>query len=93
MPYANKQQQKEFQREWCRKRRALWLAIYGGECWKCGSTNELQFDHVDASTKVTHRLWSRSHTAIGAELAKCQLLCRHCHYLKTCQEKGWDPKI
>lgn len=70
-----------------RKRKAI--AYLGGQCRSCGTTDDLQFDHVDRSTKicdVTSMIRSSSWSDIQAELGKCQLLCRSCHQAKTATE-------
>lgn len=50
-------------------------------CVKCGSTENLEWDHIDPATKVFNIADSylRSTEAIEAELKKCQRLCQSCH--------------
>lgn len=61
-------------REWAKN-------LLGGRCVLCGTTEDLQFDHIDAATKtidVSAAIrdgWSRRR--IGVELEKCQLLCSY----------------
>jgi hypothetical protein len=67
------------------KRRAECIAYLGGKCVQCGSTDELDIDHIDPSTKsfkISNRLNSRW-SILEPELRKCQLLCRPCHIVKT----------
>jgi hypothetical protein len=45
----------------------------------------LDVDHVDANSKVTHRIWSWSDSRRAAELAKCVVRCEPCHIAKTVQ--------
>jgi hypothetical protein len=40
-------------------------------------------DHVDPSKKTSHSIWSWSPERREAEIAKCQVLCRPCHQLKS----------
>lgn len=52
---------------------------------KCGSTENLEFDHIDPKTKsftITSRP-TASEDKMSKELAKCQLLCHTCHENKT----------
>ncbi len=77
-------------------RRDMWLAEHG-PCRKCGSDEELEIDHIDPKTKAINvdMLWRRHADVRNAELAKCQVLCRKCHRLKTNEEAamrmgGWS---
>ena len=83
MPYKNRDDLREYQKNWCARKRQKWIDAYGGECIECGSKEQLEFDHVDPSQKVTHRIWGWAEARIADELAKCQLLCRPCHQVKT----------
>lgn len=70
------------------QRRARAIAILGGCCVICGSTESLEIDHADRATKLIDlgRRWSTSESAYLAELAKCQLLCRQHHKEKSANE-------
>lgn len=80
MAYS-KEKMREYQREWCAKNRAAYLM--GKSCVECGSTTNLEVDHIDPEQKVSHRIWSWSLKRRLAELAKCQTLCTDCHKVKT----------
>lgn len=84
------EQQREYQRTWLKARRDEWIESQGGHCIKCGSADELEIDHIDRSTKRYNvaTIWSRAEHVRLAELAKCQILCRTCHSVKTSNE--WD---
>lgn len=84
MPYADKQVQREYQREWMRKRREEYFK--DKVCEFCGSSDRLELDHKDRSTKVSHRIWSWSKERREAELAKCRPLCYDCHTRKSATE-------
>lgn len=83
MPYADREAQRAYQREWCRRRRLEFLD--GRWCVHCGETDteKLEIDHIDPKTKVSHRIWSWSEDRRKAELKKCQVLCHACHETKT----------
>lgn len=62
----------------------------GGVCVVCGTTESLEFDHIDPSTKlftIANKMfipWD----ALVAELDKCQLLCHHHHKDKHSTQHG-----
>ncbi len=72
-----------------RKKNALLDAI-GRECIRCGSTEGIEFDHVDRSTKSFSVLteWKRPLDELLEEVRKCQPLCKVCHQSKTSMEMG-----
>lgn len=86
MPYSDPKKQKEALHQWylnvVRKRREDWF-IENGPCTKCGSSEQLELDHVDPSKKVSHAIWSWAKARRLAELEKCQALCHTCHAAKT----------
>jgi 5-methylcytosine-specific restriction endonuclease McrA len=84
---------RKYQREWRAARRAAFFA--DKSCVRCGSTEQLELDHIDPSTKDatlkalhTAAFWSWSMKRIEAEIAKCQVLCRDCHEKKTMTDMG-----
>ncbi len=81
MPYADPAAQAAYQREWIARRRSEWFA--DKRCTLCGSTEDLEIDHIDRATKVSHRIWSWAAERRDAELEKCQVLCHPCHIIKT----------
>lgn len=81
----------EYQKQRYRRRRADAVAMLGGRCVECGTTEDLQFDHIDPRLKsfdvgscMSSMTWSR----LIVELSKCQLLCATHHRDKTKVELG-----
>lgn len=92
MPYADPDAKRAYQREWWNRRRTEWIAEHG-PCIDCGGAVDLEVDHVDASTKVSHRIWSWSKVRREAELAKCVVRCHDCHGRKSTieRDRGFVP--
>ena len=63
------------------RRRREYLA--SKRCYACGSTENLELDHRDPSTKISHAFWGWSRERLEKELAKCDVMCQDCHKLKT----------
>jgi hypothetical protein len=90
---------RKYIQERCWRRRAQAIEQLGGKCVVCGSTDDLEFDHIDASTvdrRIRGSLWTVSEERLQAELAKCQLLCHKHHREKTIRNKetgGGSNKI
>lgn len=73
-----------------RKQKAI--ALLGGKCVHCGTTERLQFDHInrdrtDKKKVVAYMVFSASWDDVLKELQKCQLLCFPCHIKKSTEEK------
>ena len=73
-----------------RRRRVIAIGRLGGKCTKCGSVENLQFDHIEPAEKsfTITKMWSVSEERFTAELEKCQLLCVTCHQDKTNEQLG-----
>jgi hypothetical protein len=90
----NKEQYNTYMAEYMLKkyhrRRIEAIKQLGGKCVKCGTTNNLQLDHINPATKSfsISRMWSINEEKFLEELDKCQLLCQKCHNKKTIKEKG-----
>lgn len=58
-----------------------------GPCQECGSTERLEIDHIDPTTKdpdlQVRNMWYWNKVRREAELVKCQVLCVPCHDAKT----------
>lgn len=78
------EQQRKYQRVWLQKRRAEFFK--DKKCAVCFSTERLELDHIDRTTKFRNSIWSYSTERQAIELAKCQVLCYWCHKDKTINE-------
>lgn len=76
------------------KRKPWALGLLGGKCVRCGTSERLEFDHIDRRSKsfdISNYLHSHTIDKLGEELSKCQLLCKPCHVSKTMEERGLRP--
>ena len=88
----NKEQQQkhkakrtEKQRQRRQENRQILIEHLGGKCVGCGTTTDLQFDHLDRTQKeftISDRM-NYSIKRLLPEVDKCQLLCRSCHEYKS----------
>ena len=67
------------------RRKEVLLDALGRECAHCGSTDNIQFDHIDPETKSWDILteWSKALRLQLEEVKKCQPLCKDCHKIKS----------
>jgi 5-methylcytosine-specific restriction endonuclease McrA len=73
------------------RRRTAALEQLGGRCVDCGSTDSLEFDHVDPEMKsfnIGALFATGSNERLKTELAKCVLRCSSCHMTKTLADRG-----
>lgn len=69
------------------KRKNITFSILGKVCNKCGSTENLEIDHINPFTKNLRAgdgsIWDLPDEEFYVELKKCQVLCRKCHVDKS----------
>lgn len=85
MGYKDPDRQKAYQSRWCVQRRADSLA--GRACEGCGSSENLEWHHLDPAEKITHAIWSWSPERAAKELEKCIPLCVPCHKAVTARSR------
>lgn len=90
MDWKDKQAVREYHLNNWHRLRKQYLELLGNECVKCGSNEDLEFDHIDPTEKEYEikALTTRKRETILKELAKCQLLCKSCHLQKTIAERA-----
>jgi 5-methylcytosine-specific restriction endonuclease McrA len=76
-----------------RQRRAQLIEMLGAVCIRCGTTEDLEFDHVDPSTKrfVVCSNLARRWDELVEEALRCQLLCKPCHRTKGAEDRPEAP--
>lgn len=77
MPYSDAASQRDYQRRWVARRRAVFFR--GKTCEWCGSSDRLELHHRDPARKLHHAIWSWGEARRAAEIAKCVVVCRSCH--------------
>lgn len=91
MGYKNyNQDMNRYMKERYTRRRTEWLDKLGGRCVVCGTTELLEFDHIDVLAKeyaIAKILSGGSEAKVASEMAKCQLLCNEHHKEKTKQDR------
>jgi hypothetical protein len=67
-------------------RRKGLIAWLGGVCVRCGTREDLEFDHIDPATlsfRINGPSLDKPWRVLYTEARKCQLLCRQHHWEKT----------
>ena len=75
------------------RRKAKLIEMLGGKCVRCGTTEDLEFDHIDPSLKrfnVCSDL-TRAWDLLVEEAMKCQLLCKEDHIAKGAEDRPEVP--
>lgn len=95
VPFTTLEEQRAYRRD--RKSKLLEEARIhlGRVCVRCGSSQGLQFDHVDPESKL---FWitkgtERTSSVFWAEVEKCQLLCKPHHEEKSALERREVSKL
>lgn len=93
MTSFSRERMRQYMREYREKRLKAARVKLGGKCVLCWSEANLEFDHIDPTTRIKPitTLTHASKKVFDAELAKCQLLCVQCHDRKTILERGHVP--
>ena len=81
----HKEKRRQYTRERRQNRRKILIEHLGGKCKGCGTTENLQFDHLDRTQKsfTIAKCLDYSMEKLIAEVDKCQLLCYNCHEVKS----------
>lgn len=81
----HKAKRTQTQRELRHKKKSILVEHLGGKCVGCGTTEDLQFDHLDRTQKLftISKKLDYSLDKLIPEADKCQLLCYTCHEYKS----------
>ena len=81
----NRKHKTEKLRELRQRKRQQLVEHLGGKCVGCGTTKDLQFDHINRADKLytIGKIIDWDMSRILPEVEKCQLLCKECHRIKT----------
>jgi 5-methylcytosine-specific restriction endonuclease McrA len=71
-------------RELRKRKKQQLIEHLGGKCVGCGTTKDLQFDHIVRADKsfTIGQCMHKKMDELVVEANKCQLLCKTCHTLK-----------
>lgn len=60
-------------------------AVPCADCGRRFQTEQMDFDHVDASKdgNIARLLWSVGEARLRAEMAECEVVCANCHRVRT----------
>lgn len=90
----NKEEYNEYMRDYMKRRyykiRAEAYNLLGGKCVECGTSENLEIDHIDRTTKTVDisKFCSMSRVRFLEELKLCQLLCHEHHKQKSAAEQS-----
>lgn len=82
--------QKQYQKNYYRRKRDEAISALGGVCSQCGSRENLEFDHIKHTSKEASvsKIIKCGDERLSAELSKCQVLCKECHLNKSIGERS-----
>lgn len=81
----NNEYMKKYMKQRYHLKRKEFISLLGNECVQCGSTENLEIDHISPEHKSFDigNIWSYSKEKVLKELSKCQILCKSCHKEKS----------
>jgi hypothetical protein len=81
--------QRGYNKTWKEGRRTRLLEMLGGCCARCGTKDDLEFDHIDPSAKrfTICAALSKAWADLVEEASRCQLLCKPCHVAKGAEDR------
>lgn len=83
---SDKEYMRKYMLERYHRRRNEAISKLGGKCVDCGSSSELEFDHIESDTKsfsVAKAFAGMAESKLWEEIDKCVLRCKSCHTEKT----------
>lgn len=85
---------KNYIKEWKKNRKNQLIELLGGKCILCGSTENLEFDHINPKKKTFKIMLNITYPIdrLKKELKNCQLLCHDCHRQKTLEKQEYGKE-
>ena len=78
-----------YMRLWRTARKQAFRDSRGNACERCGSTENLELHHRNPDEKLSNKFWAWREQPREEGLAKCDLLCRKCHFKETVKTRGF----
>lgn len=90
----NRNRYKEKQLKQRQERREFLYEKLGNSCSVCGSTEKLEFDHINPSMKKGRQSFlSMGIETIKSQIDNIQVLCHNCHKAKSTAQKNAAWKL
>ena len=85
---------KDYHKIYYAERKKEYVQLLGGQCVRCGSIENITFDHIDPNSRkfFIAKILKRKKEFVLKELKKCQLLCDKCHRKKSLLEGSYRMK-
>ena len=89
----NKERLSEYSKQRYNERKQILIEHLGGCCVKCNTTENLEFDHINPSTKEEESIATIGTDKAMEVIDKFQLLCHDCHQKKSDAQKAAAWKL
>jgi 5-methylcytosine-specific restriction endonuclease McrA len=84
-----REQRRVYQAEYRKRRRNRAIELLGGKCSECGTTENLELNHIDPSQKrFSLGKWDGTAEEYWREVVKCNLLCHEHHVAETDRQRA-----
>ena len=91
--YNNKDRLNDQSKQNYQQRKQHLIEHLGGLCQSCGTTENLEFDHINPGTKEEESIATMSTKKAMERVDKFQLLCHDCHQVRSDAQKAAAWKL